>query len=123
MHAGPKRYVPKDATKAFVEVQQRLREVGSQKNMFTHQMDVCRVPWLKSKPAHAFSKAVAVGHGHTLHQLQLCKRLSMLVGHILIHRQPALYALDLALLNADLLELVEHILSHAVLQQQMVYGQ
>lgn len=40
----------------------------------------------------------------------------MLVGHILVHRQPALHALDLALLHTDLLELVEDVLGHAVLQ-------
>ena len=70
----------------------------------------------KGKPAHALCKAVAIGHRHPLHQLQLGKCLSVLVGHVLIHRQPALHALDLALLHADLLELIEDVLGHAVLQ-------
>lgn len=73
----------------------------------------------KGRPAHALCQAVAVGHRHPLHQLKLCKSLCMLVGHVLVHRQPALHALDLALLHTDLLELVEDILRHAVLQQQI----
>ncbi len=68
-----------------------------------------------SSPAHALCQAVAVGHGHSLDQLQLCKGLGLLVGHVLVHCQLALQGADLALLGADLLQLSEHILGHAVL--------
>ena len=74
----------------------------------------CDLQW--GKPAHALSQAVSVGHGDPLHQLQLSKGLGLLVGHVLVHRKLSLERLDLALLRADLLELCNHVLGHAVLQ-------
>jgi len=67
------------------------------------------------RPAHALRQAVPIGHRHALHQLQLSKGLSLLVGHVLVHCQLALQRADLALLGADLLQLGEHVLGHAVL--------
>ena len=75
-----------------------------------------------ARPAHALCQAVPVGHRHALHQLQLSKGLSLLVGHVLVHGQLALQRADLALLGADLLQLGEHVLGHAVLQHTRGVG-
>ena len=75
-----------------------------------------------NRPAHALCQAVSISHRHALHQLQLSKGLSLLVGHVLVHGQLALQRADLALLGADLLQLGEHVLGHAVLHHTRGLG-